>query len=342
MNLVVDGVEVDLSAVIGALNDETLAACRAQMVAASASPLTDAVVRTDHPTAPGGPMVRVHRPAAAEDGPLPALLWLHGGGLVLGDRFQDDARFDRWCPRHGMVAVTVDYRLAPEHPYPGALADGYAALTWLHEHADVLGVDPHRIGIGGDSAGGGLAAAVTLLARDRRSPPVAFQLLVYPMLDDRQVTPSSRRERPIWPPEANGYGWRSYLGDRCGVPDLEPLAAPSRATDLTALPPAYVVVGTEDAFVDEDVRFAEGLRAAGHEVLNEVVLNQVLVAFGDAPTTLRTIAELQADGTCWCGPTVWQGRTAMRISVCSWATTDADVERSLEAMLRVARRCRPG
>lgn len=89
-------------------------------------------------------------------------------------------------------------------------------------------------------------------------------------------------------------------------------------------------------------RFAEGLRAAGHEVLNEVVLNQVLVAFGDAPTTLRTIAELQAEGTCWCGPTVWQGRTAMRISVCSWATTDADVERSLEAMLRVARRCRPG
>ena len=263
MDLVVDGVEVDLSAVIGPLNDETLAACRAQMAAASALPLTDAVVRTDHPTGPGGPVVRVHRPASVGAEPLPALLWLHGGGLVLGDRFQDDARFDRWCPRHGMVAVTVDYRLAPEHPYPGALEDGFAALTWLHAQADELGVDSHRIAIGGDSAGGGLAAAVTLLARERPSPPVAFQLLVYPMLDDRQTTPSSRRNRPIWPPEANAYAWRSYLGERCGSADLEPLAAPSRAVDLTALPPTYVMVGTEDAFVDEDVLFAEGLRAAG-------------------------------------------------------------------------------
>lgn len=260
--LVVDGVVVDTAALIGDLSDEILAACRAQMAEASAAlPLSDSVTRTDHEI-PGGPVVRVRRPVDAQ-GLLPGVLWLHGGGLVMGDRFQDDARFDRWCLRHGMVAVTVDYRLAPEAPYPAALEDGHAALVWVGEHAGTLGHDPQRLGIGGDSAGGGLAAAVALLARDQRTMRLAFQLLISPMLDDRGTSHSSRRPVPVWPPEANAYGWRCYPGDRVGAPDLEAYAAPARAQELTGLPPTYLTVGTDDLFVDEDVDFAKRLVDAG-------------------------------------------------------------------------------
>jgi len=262
MDIVIDGVVVDRGALIGDLSDETLRACRAQMADASAAiPLSDSVTRTDHEIA-GGPVVRVHRPTDAE-GLLPGMLWLHGGGLVMGDRFQDDARFDRWCVRHGMVAVTVDYRLAPEAPYPAALEDGHGALVWMCEEADSLGLHAQCLGIGGDSAGGGLAAAVALLARDRRSVPVAFQLLIYPMLDDRGITPSSRRSVPVWPPEANAYGWQCYLGDRVGAPDLEAYAAAARAENLAGLPPTYLTVGTEDGFVDEGVEYAKRLGDAG-------------------------------------------------------------------------------
>ncbi|MBL8776090.1 MAG: alpha/beta hydrolase fold domain-containing protein [Acidimicrobiales bacterium] len=262
MDLVIDGVAIDAAALIGELSDDTLAAARAQMAAAGAAiALSDAVARTDHEI-PGGPVVRVHRPVDAT-GPLPGVLWLHGGGLVMGDRFQDDARFDRWCVRHQLVAVTVDYRLAPEAPYPAALEDGHGALTWMRDHADAIGLDPRRLGIGGDSAGGGLAAAVALLARDQRTVALAFQVLIYPMLDDRGVTRSSRRSVAVWPPEANAYGWRSYLGERVGAPDLEAYAAPARAEDVAGLPPTYVVVGTGDGFVDEDVEFARRLIDAG-------------------------------------------------------------------------------
>lgn len=267
MDLLVDGVVIDSAALIGELSDESLAACRAQMAAASAAiPLSDAVSRTDHEIA-GGPVVRVHRPVETERvGPLPAVLWLHGGGLVMGDRFQDDARFDRWCVRHGMVAVTVDYRLAPEAPYPAALDDGHAALVWVGEQASALGVDPDRLGIGGDSAGGGLAAAVALLARDRSSVALAFQLLIYPMLDDRGITASSRRPVPVWPPEANAYGWRSYLGSRVGAAEVERYAAAARAEGLAGLPPTYLTVGAEDGFVDEGIDYAQRLVAAGAPV----------------------------------------------------------------------------
>ncbi len=262
MDLVIDGVVIDAAALIGDLSDDTLAAARAQLAEASAAiALSDSVSRTDHEI-PGGPLVRVHRPVDAP-GLLPGVLWLHGGGLVMGDRFQDDARFDRWCVRHGMVAVTVDYRLAPEARYPAALEDGHAALAWVGEHADALGLDPQRLGIGGDSAGGGLAAAVALLARDRRTVPLAFQLLVYPMLDDRRITRSSRRAVSVWPPEANAYGWACYLGDRVGAPDVDVYAAPARAEDLAGLPPTYVVVGAQDGFVDEDIEFATRLNDAG-------------------------------------------------------------------------------
>ena len=156
--------------------------------------LSDAVVRTEH-VVPGDPPVpvRVHRPVTAE-GRLPAVVTIHGGGYVIGSYDMDDPLLDRWCPGLGVVGVSVEYRLAPETPYPGPMEDCYAALRWTYDNADELGVDKDRIGIYGLSAGGGLAAALALLARDRGEVPLAFQLLDCPMLDDRQQTPSIRAD----------------------------------------------------------------------------------------------------------------------------------------------------
>jgi acetyl esterase/lipase len=221
------------------------------------------VVRTDHAIAEAdGLVVRVHRPVDAV-GDLPCVYWMHGGGLVMGTYVTDDLRFDRWCPRHNCVGVSVEYRLAPETPYPGPIEDCYAGLRWVYDHADELGVDRNRIGIGGPSAGGGLAAGLGLLARDRGEVPLIFQLLIYPMIDDRQITRSSQWMDPIWPPAANAYGWRSYLGDRVAGPDVPIYAAAARAEDLSGLPPTLVVVGALDGFSDEDIDYAVRLRHAG-------------------------------------------------------------------------------
>src|SRR5919106_5139412 len=164
----------------------------------------------------------------------------------------------------GAVGVSVEYRLAPETPYPGPLHDCYAALCWTHEHADELGVDPSRIGIAGVSAGGGLAAGLALLARDRGEVRVAFQLLDCPMLDDRSRTPSIQVDDLfVWTREANEFAWRAYLGDLYGSNEVPPYAAPACATDLAGLPPAFVSVGTIDGFRDEDVNYALRLNQAG-------------------------------------------------------------------------------
>lgn len=225
--------------------------------------LSGTVERRDH-LVPGDPPVpvRVHRPLGV-DGPLPCVYSMHGGGFVLGTHAMDDGLFDRWCPQMGIVGVSVDYRLAPEAPYPAPLEDCYAGLRWVHDHADELGVDLERLGVQGLSAGGGLAAGLALLARDRGEVPVAFQLLVSPMLDDRQVTPSSRLDDlPVWNRESNAFGWRSYLGDLYGRDDIPGYAAPARAVDLAGLPPAFVSVGTLDGFRDEDVDYALRLNQA--------------------------------------------------------------------------------
>jgi acetyl esterase/lipase len=247
----------------GRLSDKTLPAMRAARLLEPVPELSDRVARTDYPI-PGsdGIVVRVHRPVEA-DGDLPCVYWIHGGGMVMGSYAGDDLRFDRWCPRHRCVGVSVEYRLAPETPYPGPLEDCYAGLQWVYEHAGELGVDRARIGIGGPSAGGGLAAGLGLLARDRGEIPLMFQLLIYPMIDDRQITPSSQWMDPIWPPVANAYGWRSYLGDRVAGPDVEIYAAPARAENLSGLPPTLVVVGALDVFSDEDIDYAVRLRHAG-------------------------------------------------------------------------------
>jgi acetyl esterase/lipase len=225
---------------------------------------SDAVERTDH-LVPGDPSVpvRVHRPAGAT-GLLPALFWMHGGGYIVGSYDLDDAVFDHHCPTQHLVGVSVDYRLAPETPYPGPLEDCHAALRWTFEHAEELGIDQTCIGIGGGSAGGGLAAALALLVRDCGEHTLTFQLLECPMLDDRQITPSSQQDGlPIFSRESNRFGWESYLGDLYGTDGVPATAAAARADDLSGLPPAFVSVGGVDGFVDEDVDYALRLNRAG-------------------------------------------------------------------------------
>lgn len=226
-------------------------------------PVSDRVERIDHDV-PGDPAVsvRVHRPRAA-GGVLPCVYSMHGGGYVIGTNMLDDPIFDELCPTLGIVGVSVEYRLAPETPYPGPLEDSYRGLQWTYEHAEELGIDPNCIGVMGVSAGGGLAAALCLLARDRGEVPVAFQLLDQPMLDDRQITPSSRDDAlAVWSRNSNAFGWKAYLGDLYGRDDVPPTAAPARASDLSGLPPAFVSVGAADGFRDEDVDYAVRLNQA--------------------------------------------------------------------------------
>ena len=247
------------------INDETLGIMRPAL-AAPGPELTARVTRSvvHAPGPDGAPDVelRVHRPEGAT-GALPCLVWMHGGGLVMGVAGMDDARFDLWCTRHNMMAVSIEYRLAPETPFPGPIDDCYAGLQYVVAHASELGVDATRIGIGGASAGAGLAAALALMARDKGGPHVSSQLLIYPMIDDRQVTDSSKWDVPIWPAVSNTYGWTAYLGDAKGTGSVSPYAAASRATDLGGLPPAIIVVGGLDGFVDEDVEYARRLNIAG-------------------------------------------------------------------------------
>ncbi len=189
---------------------------------------------------------------------------MHGGGYITGTYDMDDRFFNRLCPKFGMVGISVDYRVAPEAKYPDALEDCYRGLVWTFEHAEELGIDRRRIGIRGASAGGGLASALALLARDRGDVEIAFQLLEAPMIDDRQLTYSSRLEGlPIWSRESNAYGWHAYLGALYGTEDVPYTAAPARAVDLSALPATFLSVGSLDGFLDEDVDFALRLIRAG-------------------------------------------------------------------------------
>jgi acetyl esterase/lipase len=206
---------------------------------------------------------RVHAPAD-HSVQLPGLVAIHGGGYVIGDRTMYDGLFDRWCVDPGMVAVSVGYRLAPETPYPGPLEDCYRVLKWTATNAEALGIDPSCIGLYGASAGGGLAAGLALLARDRGEVDVAFQFLQYPMLDDRQNTPSSQRDDlHVWSRLSNSFGWKAYLGDLYGGDVIPGYAAAARAEDLGGLPPAYVCVGSLDGFRDEDIIYAQRLLQAG-------------------------------------------------------------------------------
>jgi acetyl esterase/lipase len=208
--------------------------------------------------------VRIYRPTE-QDESLPGFLWIHGGGYMLGSADGDDYSNKLRVKAVGCVVVSVDYRLAPEHPYPAPVEDCYAALKWTCENADDLGIDSSRVAIGGASAGGGLAAGLALLARDRAEVDIAYQMLVYPMIDDCNIAPASEAlsDTLIWSRAKNLFGWTSYLGREPGGEDVPYTAAASRATDVSGLPPALIVVGDLDLFVDENVAYARRLIQAG-------------------------------------------------------------------------------
>ncbi len=212
----------------------------------------------------GEPALRLRLYSPREPATGRALVyWIYGGGLISGVPEQDDRLLQSWCAALPCVVVSVQYRLAPENPYPAGLEDCYAGLVWAHAHAAELGADPGRIALCGASAGGGLAAAVALLARDRQGPPLILQLLTYPMLDYRNQTPSSHEitDVGVWDRAANEEAWADYLG---AAPAAVPTyASAALATDLRHLPPAFLAVGTLDLFRDEDIAYAQQLAASG-------------------------------------------------------------------------------
>lgn len=210
--------------------------------------------------------VTIFRPCGREGEALPAVYNIHGGGMIVGHRSWESARVVDLVDELGVVGVNVEYRLAPEDPYPAGVEDCYAGVVWLAENAASLGVDPARIVVMGGSAGGGFSAAVALLARDRQGPPIAGQLLLCPMLDNTNATTASLQYDGIgtWQREANLLAWSCVLGDDLAFSEEAPAyAAPSRAADLGGLPPAFIEVGAAEMFRDEDVAYASRIWATG-------------------------------------------------------------------------------
>jgi triacylglycerol lipase len=253
---------------------ETLPAVREGLKALYASFLGEGdaeVTVAEHtvPGPPGSPDVRVY--VYTPPGPKtarPALLHIHGGGFILGDAAMMTPLSQVRARALDCVVVSVDYRLAPETPYPGPVEDCYAGLSWMVAHAAELGIDPTRIAVGGESAGGGLSAALCLLARDRGGPAVAFQFLIYPMLDHRTATPADPYRNGFagefaWTQPSNRFGWKAMLGDIDPAGQVPGTCSPSRAMTLAGLPPTFIAVGALDLFVDEDVDYATRLMREG-------------------------------------------------------------------------------
>ncbi|WP_091231256.1 alpha/beta hydrolase [Microbacterium sp. 3J1] len=213
-----------------------------------------------------GVEITIFRPRDSAGEILPAFLNIHGGGMIVGHRSWETARVVDIVDEHRVLAVNVEYRLAPEDPFPAGVEDCYAAFVWLHENAASLGVDPDRIVVGGGSAGGGLAAAVALMARDRQGPRMLGQLLLCPMIDNTNSTVSSHQYDGIgtWQRDMNLLAWSCVLGDDLAFSEDAPAyAAPSRAADLSDLPPAYIEVGEAETFRDEDTEYASRIWATG-------------------------------------------------------------------------------
>jgi acetyl esterase/lipase len=234
--------------------------------------------------------VRIYRPHQAQG----AIVWLHGGGFVMGDLDTEHPWAARLADGTGAVVVSVGYRRAPEHRFPAAFDDAYAALTWTAEHAAELGIDKARIAVGGHSAGAGLAAAVALRARDQQGPPIRFQLLNQPELDDRQATWSARHftDTPWMTRDKLAATWRHYLGSA----PASPYAAPARANDLSGLPPAYIATAEFDPLRDEGIGYALRLLQAGvpvelHQWPGTFHGSQAILS---ADVSQRQIAELGA------------------------------------------------
>lgn len=212
-------------------------------------------------------LAKIYEPVNRNDTLLPAVFWIHGGGYVLGHPDSDDSLCERFVNDINCVVVSVDYRLAPEYPFPAAIEDCYAGLKWMVDNAETLKIDTSRIAAAGASAGGGLTAALALLARDRKGPQLVFQMPLYPMLDNRNITPSSyeinQENFPnVWNREANQIAWKYYLGENDST-TVSPYAAPSLADDLSGLPPAYICVGQLDPFRDEVLDYVTRMAQAG-------------------------------------------------------------------------------
>ena len=257
----------------GALNLRDIPAARVVMremmeAMKDQMPVVEGVTSEDRlvPGPDGAPDVgvRIYKPAN-QSGTLPAFLWIHGGGYIMGDIEMNDVICKYTTLAGDCVTVSVEYRLAPENPFPAPVEDCYAALKWLASHADELDVDPNRIAIGGGSAGGGLAAGLALLTRDRAEVDIIAQFLIYPMIDDRNTQQASDTlpDTILWTRESNLIGWSSYLGCEPGGDNVSHYAAASRAEDLTGLPPAYIAVGDLDLFAEEDVEYARRLINSG-------------------------------------------------------------------------------
>ena len=223
-------------------------------------------VATSHDGAPIP--VRWYRPADADHPSTagPAAVYLHGGGMIMASVDLYDRLVAGYVAETGVPMLSVDYRLAPEHPHPSPVEDSFAGLRWLVDHADELGVDRGRVAVMGDSGGGGLAAGVVLMARDR-DVPLARQVLIYPMLDDRNTTPDPNLA-PFagWSYDDNYTGWHALLGDRIGTDDVPAYAAPARAVDVSGLPPTYVETGELDIFRDESIEYARRIAATGTSI----------------------------------------------------------------------------
>lgn len=254
------------------LGAETLARRRADANAlAAAAPrpdLPDVATGEIHvQSAFGAAPIRVltYRPVNPK-GPLPVIVHVHGGGFVMGSPEMKDGENRQFASDLQCAIYSVDYRLAPEAPHPAPLEDIYSVFLWLHAHAAELGLDPARIGIKGESGGGGFAAGVALYARDREGPKFAFQHLIYPMIDDRSAIRKDLHPcvgEFVWTQEANLFGWRSLLGQEPGSDDVSPYAAASRAADVSGLPPTYLSVGGLDLFLEENMAYADRLNRAG-------------------------------------------------------------------------------
>lgn len=251
-----------------ALHELTPAEARkamAAMVEVRGNPEPVAEIRDEAVPGPGGEIpVRVYTPQG--EGPFPALVYYHGGGWVIGDRDMVEPACTRLANRAGAVVVSVDYRLAPEHKFPAAVIDAFAAAQWVADNAADLGIDPARVGVGGDSAGGNLAAVTAILARDSGGPELAFQLLIYPATDYSFDTPSHREngEGYLLTTETMRWFWDHYLGSEAEGTDVR--ASPLRVADASRLPPAFVLTAEFDPLRDEGEAFAERLHEAGNPV----------------------------------------------------------------------------
>ena len=235
--------------------------------------------------------VRWYRPREVP-GRLPCLVWLHGGAYIMGTLDENDGRLDRIAMELGCAIVSVDWRLAPEHPYPEGLDDADTVWRRIHGDPGAFGLDPARLVVGGASAGAGLAAALCLRLRESALPQPALQLLIYPMLDDREVTPSIRASQDpghwgLWHLKANRMCWAAYLGALAGG-DVPGTAAPARATDLSGLAPAFLGIGDVDAFLDENLDYARRLSRSGVPTELHVYPGVIHGGFGSVPRTPRT------------------------------------------------------